>query len=136
MRFLLGVALLAVTLAGCTSPPPSANPPGSGGSSQPAPSGPAHVQAVGGEQGNFFQPNQTSVKAGQQVTWTGQSGHHTVTFQQAVDGNGTAPDSGDLGPGQGFTLRFPAPGTYAYRCRYHSSGFGPGGGMTGTVVVS
>lgn len=71
-----------------------------------------------------------SVKAGQHVNWTDQSGHHTVTFERDVNGNGTAPDSGDVGPGQSFPLTFPTPGTYQYRCRYHSSDFGPGKGMT------
>lgn len=56
MRALLGLALLAVTLAGCTSaPPPSTSTSTDGGASSPpatTDSGAIQVQVIGGESGN------------------------------------------------------------------------------------
>jgi plastocyanin len=111
-----GVSLmvLGVMLAGCASPPPVA-------SGVP-------VRLIGGEQANLFDPAVVHLVTEGSVTWRGESGHHTVTFERDVNGNGTAPESGDLGPGQVFTVSFPAAGTYAYRCRYHSGDFGAGKG--------
>jgi plastocyanin len=120
----------AVVLAGCTSPSPGAGP-GSGSAGD----GATVVKALGGGTTNVFDPVAAQVQAGGKVRWVDESGHHTVTFQRDVNGNGTKPDSGDLGPGQTFELAFPTPGTYAYRCIYHSSGFDPGQGMVGTVTV-
>jgi plastocyanin len=73
---------------------------------------------------NFaFTPNPTTASAGGTVTWTnGDSATHTVTFD-----NG--PDCGNLATGASVTATFPAPGTYAYHCKIHSS-------MHGSVTVS
>lgn len=77
---------------------------------------------------NVFDPGVVRVPAGGTVIWTNDGNSpHTVT---ADDGRF---DSGNLAPGQAFTLTFPTPGVYAYHCRYHG---GPGGvGMAGVVLV-
>ncbi|MGP8125865.1 MAG: cupredoxin domain-containing protein [Nitrososphaerales archaeon] len=57
------------------------------------------------------------------VTWVNNDdAPHTVT---ALDGSF---DSGNMNPGQTWTYTFTTPGTYAYRCSYHSW-------MEGTVIV-
>lgn len=120
------LAAAALLLAGCSAPPPS---PGDGG-------GPLVVRAVGGGTSNVFEPAEVRVEPGGAVRWVGDSGHHTVTFERDVNGNGTAPDSGDLGPGQSYELALPRAGSYRYRCIYHSSGFGASEGMVGVVSVA
>jgi plastocyanin len=70
-----------------------------------------------------FGPATMTVAVGDTVTWTNaDSAPHTVSAE-----NG-AFDSGNLDEGQAFSFTFTAPGTYAYRCDYHSE-------MTGTIVV-
>jgi plastocyanin len=57
------------------------------------------------------------------VTWSNAGDEaHTVT---ALDGSF---DSGELGPGEGFSWFFDQPGTYVYYCALHDW-------MRGTVVV-
>jgi plastocyanin len=94
------------------------------------------VRALGGGTTNVFEPAEVRVGVGETVVWSDESGSHTVTFEAAIDGGGARPDSGNLDPGQHYTLTFPSPGAYEYRCIYHSSGFGPGKGMVGKVVVA
>ena len=75
-----------------------------------------------------YQPGSVTISAGDTVTWS-QSGQapHTVT---ADDGSF---DSGELGAGDTFSMRFDSPGTYRYYCTFHG---GPGGqGMSAVVVV-
>jgi len=70
-----------------------------------------------------FGPAMMTVAVGDTVTWTNaDSAPHTVSAE-----NG-AFESGNLDVGQAFSFTFTAPGTYAYRCDYHSE-------MAGTIVV-
>lgn len=126
-KLLAALAASLAVLAGCAAP---SQPPGPGG--QPA--GPTEVKALGSECGQCFEPAKVTVEAGAKVHWADVSGSHTVTFKDPVDG-GAAPDSGNLDPGQSYELTFPKAGVYEYRCRYHSSDFGEGKGMVGTVTV-
>jgi plastocyanin len=71
-----------------------------------------------------FAPRTITAKVGQTVKWAHQDAGvtHTVT---ALD---KAFDSGDLEEGEEFSHRFPATGTFAYRCTIHTD-------MRGTVKV-
>jgi plastocyanin len=70
-----------------------------------------------------FAPSETTVSAGQTVTWTneGQADH-------TVKGRGFF-SSKALGNGEEFSHRFTKPGRFAYLCTLHP------GQMRGTVVV-
>ena len=72
---------------------------------------------------NFrFSPATVTVRAGQTVEWTNQDAvAHTVDFAGVI--------SNVLNRGGTYTLRFSAPGTYAYICSIHPF-------MHGTVVVT
>ena len=64
-----------------------------------------------------------TISVGDRVTWTnGGESPHTVTAE-----NG-AFDSGTLDAGAAFSFTFTEPGTYAYRCDFHSE-------MQATIVV-
>jgi plastocyanin len=70
-----------------------------------------------------FGPSSLTIMVGDTVTWTNSdSMPHTATDEDDRF------DSGNLDPGQSFSFTFTAPGTYAYRCDYHSN-------MSGTIVV-
>jgi plastocyanin len=70
-----------------------------------------------------YQPATLTIAAGQTVVWTNRAlTPHTVT---AVGGQF---DSGRLDTGEGFSVTFATPGTFAYTCTIHPS-------MHGTVVV-
>ena len=71
-----------------------------------------------------FDPRTITAKVGQTVKWEHRDAGvtHTVT---ALD---KAFDSGDLEKGEEFSHRFPAAGTFAYRCTIHTD-------MRGTVKV-
>ncbi len=70
-----------------------------------------------------FAPATLTIAVGDTVTWTNSdSMPHTATSE------GDAFDSGNLDEGQAFSFTFTEPGTYEYRCEYHSE-------MTGTIVV-
>jgi plastocyanin len=87
--------------------------------------GPATVRAADAavEITSTFGPATLTVTVGDTVTWTNaDSMPHTAS---AEDG---AFDSGNLDPGQAFSFTFTEPGTYEYRCDYHSD-------MQGTIVV-
>jgi plastocyanin len=128
---LLGVAL-ALLVLGCNSgggsggaygggsPATTAAAPGTTAVS-PAGAGGAGAQV---ELSNFaFKPSSSTVKVGDQVTWTNKdSTTHTVT---ADDGSF---DSGDLAPGATFSYTFSKAGSVPYHCKIHSS-------MKGTIVV-
>ena len=77
---------------------------------------------------NFNHP-EVRVKAGETVFWTNVDGvSHTVTSAaQGVPED--AFDSGYIGPGQSFALRFDRPGEYSYTCTVHPQ-------MNGTVIVT
>jgi plastocyanin len=77
-----------------------------------------------------FTPATRTVAVGTTVEWVNQDGiTHTVTKDS---GPGAAFDSGNLGSGGTFSVRFDSAGTYQYHCRIHGA---PGSGMHGTVVV-
>lgn len=70
-----------------------------------------------------FSPPTLTIVAGESVTWTNADPVvHTATSTSG------AFDSGDLDPGESYSLTFATPGTYDYLCRPHPS-------MTGRVVV-
>jgi plastocyanin len=85
--------------------------------------------------------SETSVVAGQSITWRWGPDHcHSVTFGGSLGGtrgaSGFQPPQPELvrlnGPGQdSFTLRFDQPGTFEYVCVHHASV-----GMRGRVVVA
>lgn len=91
-----------------------------GGSSSPAPGAPSLAKVtIGGS----FSPVKVAVSAGGVVTWTNQDDKaHTVTAT-----NGSF-DSGPINPGQSWSHRFSAAGTFAYYCMFHTD-------MRGTVSV-
>ena len=63
------------------------------------------------------------MSVGDTVTWTNtDDSPHTVTAE------GGAFDSGNMDPGAIFSFTFTQPGTYTYRCDYHSD-------MQATIVV-
>lgn len=70
-----------------------------------------------------FQPSMIVVQVGGTVTWYNAGGvTHTVTSDSG------AFDSGNLAPGQSFSMTFSTPGTYSYHCAIHP-------GMTGMIRV-
>ena len=79
-------------------------------------------------QGQSFSPVELHVVPGTTVTWTNDSEvGHTVT----ADDN--AYDSGNVEPGDSFSMTFDTPGRYQYYCIPHGS---PGlHGMAGVIVV-
>ena len=69
----------------------------------------------------------TEVEVGETLTWTNVDGvPHTVTA--GLDGEAVDFDSGLIGPGQSFAVRFDQPGLYPFACALHPS-------MTGAVFV-
>jgi plastocyanin len=85
----------------------------------------AHAAAIHVTMVNFaFQPTPITVRVGDTVTWTNSSPSlHTTTSTTALW------DSGTLAPGQAFSFKFTAAGSFAYRCSFHPS-------MEGTVTVT
>ncbi len=70
-----------------------------------------------------FSPATLSVPVGTTVVWTNDDVvTHTVTS------NTSAFDSGNLTPGNKFSMTFTSAGTYAYHCKIHAY-------MTGSIVV-
>ena len=70
-----------------------------------------------------FGPSVLNLSVGDTVTWTNtDDSPHTVTAE------GGAFDSGNMDPGAIFSFTFTEPGTYTYRCDYHSD-------MQATIVV-
>jgi plastocyanin/uncharacterized membrane protein YozB (DUF420 family) len=76
-----------------------------------------------------FSPKTVQVKSGTTITFINHDpAKHTVTADSGKF------DSGDINPGQTFTLKLDEPGTYLYYCRFH----GDKGGvdMSGTIEVT
>jgi plastocyanin len=70
-----------------------------------------------------YSPSSVQVVRGGTVTWTNRGKlEHTATSAQGIF------DTTDLNPGQSRTITFSNPGTYQYKCSFHSN-------MNGTVVV-
>jgi plastocyanin len=71
-----------------------------------------------------FTPPVITITVGSTVRWTNTGGFtHTATSDTGVW------DSGDLGPGAGFSRTFDMPGNYPYHCMHHPT-------MQGTIVVT
>ena len=78
---------------------------------------------------NFsFEPKVLTIKAGTTVTWTVESGSHTVIS------DGKTFTSPNLAQGKTFTHQFSQPGKYPYYCSYH--GDKGGKDMSGTIIVT
>ena len=82
-----------------------------------------------------YGPKEATIPAGTTVTWVNQGNErHTIN---SVERNGSSGhgsgngkiDSDDLKPGQSYSLRFDAPGTYSYICKRHREQ------MAGTITV-
>lgn len=70
-----------------------------------------------------FQPDEITVPAGTEVTWTNEDGvTHTATSDD------TLWDSGELSNGESFSHTFEEGGTYTYTCQIHPS-------MEATITV-
>lgn len=68
-----------------------------------------------------FSPQTVEIRVGDRVTWT----NRDSVEHNATDGSF---DTGLLAEGESASIRFTAPGTYAFFCEPHPS-------MTGTVIV-
>jgi plastocyanin len=63
---------------------------------------------------NYFRPSTLDVSPGTRVRWTNRGRErHTVTSATGLW------DSGDLGPGEYYSITFTRTGTYNYYCRIH-----------------
>ncbi len=72
-----------------------------------------------------FSPNTITIQVGDSITWTNlDSFSHTATSTSGPDSF----DSGTLSNSATFTFTFTTPGTYQYKCDFHSS-------MTATIIV-
>ena len=129
VRRLTLAAAAALMLAACGGGASESE--GSGGSAAPA-SEASGSEAGGGGGGeattvnivdNDFEPAETQVAAGGEVTWenTGETAH-TVTFE---DGE----DSGNLDSGANYSRTFDEAGDFPYVCSIHPS-------MQGTVTAA
>jgi plastocyanin len=131
---------LTLSLAGCSA--------GEGNSAQAAPAGaeaasaaaaPAtgkvvEVKMLTDEKGNYFEPKEVTVKAGDVVRFTLVSGVHNVSFpaDQNAGASGLPEASSFLQlPGQTFDLPVSlAAGAYTFQCDPHAAL-----GMVGTLTV-
>ncbi|MDQ3955712.1 MAG: cupredoxin domain-containing protein [Actinomycetota bacterium] len=86
----------------------------------------AEVSAVDNE----FEPSELEVSSGTEVTWTnnGES-PHTVTSS-----DGSFESSGNLDPGESYSVTFDEGDEFPYYCEYHGSEDGTG--MAGTIVLA
>lgn len=78
---------------------------------------------------NFFSPATLTVNVGDTVNFQRQAGSHTVT------GTGNDPFCGNNAIPQSCSVTFTTPGTYPYRCLFHSSGGANPAGMVGSITV-
>lgn len=137
-----GVALTALGLAGCGSSSPSAagsSAPAAGATSSPAGSSPSAGPAAGeqavtitGNSALRFSPMTVHVHTGKvRITLKdmGAYPHNIVIPSLKVTSATVTGDPGGLQ--KTFTVTFPHPGRYSFRCQYHASS-----GMVGVFVVS
>ncbi len=84
---------------------------------------------------NFYEPKEATVAAGTTVTWTNQGKQrHTVTGVDRFDSSASGgikeyAKSGDINPGQSYSMRLDTPGTYRFICERHKDQ------MRGTITV-
>lgn len=98
----------------------------------------ASVKMVTNDHGTHFSPHVVWVKPGGTVTWTNESGAHTVTAYapandkpQRIPSDAEAFDSGTLSEeGATYEVTFETPGVYDYYCVPHETT-----GMVGSVIV-
>ena len=98
--------------SGYNTPPPSGPPPNT-----------VYVGGTGayGSPDTSFNPSTLPVTAGTTVTFSWQGGTHTVT-SYAVSGSPLFPGVPMPGKSSGtYSYTFVNPGTYYYRCEYHST---------------
>ncbi len=77
----------------------------------------------------FYLPASANLHVGQTIQWQNQSMQsHTVTHDRCGERYGCAFHSGHLHPGEEFTVRDLAAGTYPYHCNIHPF-------MRGVIVV-
>lgn len=111
-RCCASVLIVSSALTGCGIGGPAYAPP------------PAGVAALVATGLISYDPATVTIRAGQTVEWRNTSIlTHTVTGEAGFE-------SGNLVPGQVYSHRFDAPGTYRYFCRHHDTE-----GMVGTVIV-
>lgn len=80
-----------------------------------------------------FSPAAVTIRAGESVRFVYASGSaHTVTPETP---SGFWIERRLASTSDDFTVTFNTPGTYRYLCRPHASGFAPGQGMNGVVIV-
>ena len=123
----LGVAT-ALLFAACGNGPP----PGSGGGGGAGggnvgekTSGAAAATTVKQTDSLKFDPNSSSIKAGDVIEWDNGSGvAHNVTFDDFASITSDTMNSGDK-----FQVKFTKAGTYQYHCTFHP-------GMDGSITVS
>lgn len=122
----LGVVAAYLLLIGCSSSSPTYSSGGGGGGGGGGTQGGHTTSVMVGASGNAFTPAQDTVTVGSTVTFTWNSGPHTVTFE-------TLNDSSASQSAGTFQVMFATAGSYRYRCLIHSTAFGSG--MSGTIVV-
>lgn len=85
------------------------------------------VQAID----NTFRPEEVEVAAGTEVVWVndGRNEHNVLP----VEGDGWGVEAAAFAPGDEYSHRFTAPGTYGYYCSLHGT---TTKGMIGTIVVT
>ena len=114
---LIGILVIVLVTAGCTSSPaPAQGPPVTANSAE-------NTVLIK----NFaFNPSSVTVKAGTTVTWINQDGtqHNVISGAESP----VAFASRNLGTGESFTYTFSSPGTYPYICSIHPF-------MTGEITV-
>jgi plastocyanin len=71
----------------------------------------------------LFSPSAVQVPAGTTVTW-----HNGDNFTHSVQVAGVGDQALIARPGESVTVTFNTPGTYSYKCTFHSN-------MTGQVIV-
>ncbi|HET7727802.1 MAG TPA: plastocyanin/azurin family copper-binding protein [Candidatus Limnocylindrales bacterium] len=119
-----GATAAPVSEAPASQAPASEAPPASEGAGGAACEVVEEAGTVQAQAAEFaFSPDPVTASVGDAITWTNaDSAPHTVTLD---DGSC---DTGQFGRGEAGTLRFNAPGTYAYHCALHPN-------MKGTVEV-
>lgn len=89
-------------------------------------------------QGVRFLPRETTVRAGETVTWIHKDSglnHHVAADDGSFDSHPTCgrPAGVCMKGGDTYSHTFRRTGTYGYHCRLHGR---PGHGMAGTVTVA
>ncbi|HEV2145792.1 MAG TPA: plastocyanin/azurin family copper-binding protein [Longimicrobiaceae bacterium] len=93
---------------------------------------PAPAAVVKGERWSFS-PASVTIRAGEAVRFEYAAGSpHTVTPENP---SGFWVERRLANAADNFTLTFNTPGTYRYLCVPHATGFAPGQGMNGVIIV-